>query len=355
MPSASATPSAFASGSPVRVVSLPDSYREHRMSSDGPFVVLDEIGSADDALASSIVFVDLLGGKWRTLATAASGYHPWTPLIRGDQVAWVEWQYEQPPASGACRWRIVAMNTATGRKWIVASGVNTRLEGLGAPPPPIALDGADLAYAVQDTTASRPWGWRVKAVDLDSGQMLREIATDEEVYGFGLSGGSVAYSEGLVDSERGFVYRTRLMVSTTADPAPRQVAADAFEVSFRDGQLAWVADVESSQKQSGLQRTSRVWTATGPSWTPLAVTPQMPTATTEESWPAAAAGSVSFDESDVTNASRGVPTLWLWSARTGQAEAVPGSLGAILSSQGAGWLTWAGGLGDSVTVSGVAN
>jgi hypothetical protein len=50
-----------------------------------------------------------------------------------------------------------------------------------------------------------------------------------------------------------------------------------------------------------------------------------------------------------------VPSLWRWTAPTGQAELVPGSLGAILSGQGAGWLTWAGGLGDSVTVSGLAN
>ena len=89
--------SGLASGTVVR---LPDSYREHRMSSDGRLVVMDEIGSADDSLASSVVLVDLETHSWRPIAEAASGYHPWNPITRGDTVAWVEWKYASPPASG---------------------------------------------------------------------------------------------------------------------------------------------------------------------------------------------------------------------------------------------------------------
>jgi hypothetical protein len=44
--------------------------------------------------------------------------------------------------------------------------------------------------------------------------------------------------------------------------------------------------------------------------------------------------------------------LWFWDPANGQAKAVSGSEGTILSSQGSGWLTYAGALGDSVTVSG---
>ena len=235
----------------------------------------------------------------------------------------------------------------------MASGTNARLEGLGAPPPPLALDGNQLAFAVQDATAARPWGWQIEVMDLATGHVLRTIPTQEEIYGFGLSAGTVAYSEGTVDTERGFIYQTRLMVSTPAAATPREIAADAFELSFRDDRLGWVADVEGSQQRSGLERTPRVWTATSASWTPVPVTAAPPKPTTQQQWPAAAAGTVSFDQLDVTDESGGIATLWLWDSETGRAEPVSGSLGAILSSLGGGWLTWAGGVGDAVTVSGM--
>lgn len=347
--SAQATPSSTS----VRVVQLPSTYREHRISSDGPRVVLDEIGTADDSLASSIVFVDLARGTWRSLATAADGYHPWSPQIRGDAVAWVEWRYAAQPATGPCDWRIVVLSLATGKTNIVATGRNTRLEGLGAPPPPIALDGGELVYAEQDPSTARPWGWLVKVLDLASGRVVRTIATQQETYSLALSNGVVAYSEGLVDEGRGFVYKTRLMVSTPLAPAPREIASDAFEISFRDGRLAWVADIAASEQQSGLERMPRVWTTTSPSWVPVPVTADLPTATTRQFWPAAALPGVSFDQADSNDGSGGVVTLWDWNAATTRVESVPGSAGAILSSVDRTWIVWAGAVGDSVSVAGL--
>jgi hypothetical protein len=335
-PSPAGSPSVGAIGAgKIWVVSLPDTYRFHRPSSDGPRVVLDEVASGDDAYADSLVLVDLATQSWRRLATAAAGHHPWDPVIREETVAWVEWRYSAPLFAGTCDWRMLVTNLSTGAERVIASGVNTRLEGDGAPPPPLALDSTDLAYAIQNSSPSRPWGWQIVILDLASGRIVRKVTTDEEIYGFGLSNGVVVYSEGLVDPSRGFVYKTRLMISAPSDVTPRQLASDAFEISFRDGRLAWVQDPFDSQHQSGLERTARVWTASAPSWEPSSVTPTASTPSAEQQWPAASSAGVSFEQSQ---------QLWWWQPATGRAAPVPGSESAVLSSQGSGWLTWDGGV-----------
>ncbi len=315
--------------------------------------MLDEVPSTNDANVGSVVIVDLATHTWEPLADAASGYQPWNPVIRGDTAAWVEWKYASPPASGSCSWRIVVMSLSSGKSHVIASGTNTRFQGLGAPPPPLALDGTQLAYAVQATSGSRPFGWQIRVLDLASGRVQRTIDTGEEIYGFGLSNGAVAYSEGLVDEGRGFVYKTRLMLSTLERPAPRQLASDAFELSFRDGRLAWAADPTSSQERGGRPAAPRVWTAADPDWRPVAVADQ-PSDSVQQAWPAASQLGVSFTAMDPTNPDPNGLMLWFWDPKTGRADAVPGSEGTILSSQGSGWLTFAGGLGDAVTVSGLA-
>jgi hypothetical protein len=322
------------------------------MSSDGPLVVLDEIGSAGDALGSSVALVDLSQRSWRPLAQATPGYHPWTPVIRGDTVAWVEWKYASPSFSGACSWRVVGMSLSSGKSRTIATGTSARLQGAGGPPPPLALDGTQLAYAVQDTSTGRPFGWQIRVLDIATGHIQRTIETASEIYGLGLSNGAVAYSEGLVDEARGFVYKTKLMLSTPEQPAPHQLAPDAFELSFRDGRLAWTEDPTSSQEQGGRPAAPRVWTAAGPDWHPVAVADEPSDSAVQQEWPAASKLGVSFTAMDPTNPNPDGLVLWFWDPANGQAKAVSGSEGTILSSQGSGWLTYAGALGDSVTVSG---
>jgi hypothetical protein len=323
------------------------------MASAGPLVVLDAIGSESDELGVSIVQVDVQRGTWSVLAKAAPGYHPWTPVVSDDWVVWVEWRYKNSWFSGSASWRIVARNQTTGATTVVASGVSTRLAGGAADEPPIALEGNLLAYATEAPTAAHPWGWRVHLLDLGSRKEVGAFITDEQIYGFGLSHGMVAYSEGLVDPNLGFVYKTRLMLATGTPWTSREIARDAFELSFKDGRLAWVADPFSSQHQSGLERTARVWTAVAPSWTPNPVIAGEPPATDREQWPAADSALVTFDRSDILDSSGGIGTLWLWDADSSSATKLSGTEGAIISSLSEGWVTWAGGLGDAVTVSGL--
>jgi hypothetical protein len=334
------------------VVTLPIAYRFHSMTSDGPLAVLDEIASADDGLQSDVVLVDLAKGTWKILATAASGYQPWKPVISGDNVAWEEWRYSGGSIVGNCDWRIVTMNLNTGNTRLIASGVDTRQFAGNAVCPLFDLDGSEIAYAVADTTSSRPWGWLIKIVDLTTGQLVRSVPTAEEMNFFGFSNGSVAYSEGLVDEAGGFVYDTRLMLSTPDQPTPKQIAPDAYVVSFRGGRLAWTGDPGASKTQTGLELSQRIWTAVGPSWTPQPVTPDSPPSGVNQVWPAASSDSVCFARMVYTGP--GSSDLWLWDQRTGVSSLVPGSDGAVVSGQGGGWITWAGGvIGQSVTVSGM--
>ena len=338
-PSPSVTPEVSPAGSP-RVVTLPSAYRLHTMTSDGQLAVLDEVSGASDSLAADIILADLAQGTWKVLATAAAGYRPSQPVISGGNVAWVEGRYSNPDFSGPCDWHIVVMNLSSGQTRTVASGVssprpNTPGEGGGTQCAPIDLDGTQLAYAVQDTAASRPLGWQIRILDLATGQVQRSVATQSEIDSLGISGGTVAYSEILVDAAGGSA-RPRLMLSTQYQPTPREVAPDGGGASFRQGRLAWGDGV------------GRIWTAVGPAWTPVPVPVAGPPASGTA--PAASADQVSYTDQDTTGTAS---SLWLWDA-TGILRLVPGSDGALISGLGGGWITWAGGVGDSVTVSGMS-
>jgi len=333
------TPEVSPAGSPM-VVTLPSTYRFHTMTSDGPLAVLDEVGGANDSLAADVVLVDLEHGTRKVLASAASGYHPYQPVISGGSVAWVEGRYSNPDFSGPCDWHIVVMNLSSGQTRTVASGVssprpNTPGEGGGTQCAPLDLDGTQLAYAVQDTATSRPLGWQIRILDLATGQLQRSVATQSEIDGLRVFGGTVAYSEILVDAAGGST-PPRLMVSTPNQPTPALVADDGSLGSFRQGRLAW-------EDGSG-----RIVTAVGPSWTPVPLTVPQITSGME---PAASADQVCYT---VPGTAGGPSSLWLWDQRTGDSSLVPGSDGALIFGLGGGWITWAGGVGDSVTVSGMS-
>jgi hypothetical protein len=81
------------------------------------------------------------------------------------------------------------------------------------------------------------------------------------------------------------------------------------------------------------------------------VTPQAPAARIPQEWPASSTNAVSYALVNLTGP--GSSSLWLWDTTTGQAQPVPGSDYAMDSSLVGGWLTWVGGNGQSVTVSGM--
>lgn len=337
----------------IKVVTLPLSYDFHTMTSYGPLAVLDELESSDDGYQSDIVLVDLTSGTWKVLAKAATGYQPWNPVISGDNVAWEEWKYSGGSIIGNCSWRLVVMSLSDRTLRVAASGLSKRQYAGNANCPSFDLDGSELAYAVEDTGPTRPFGWLVRIVDVRTGGLIRTVATAEEINYFGLSNGSVAYTEGLVDKSAGIVYDTRLMLSTPEAPTPKQIASDAYVVSFRGGRLSWTADAGASQGQSGVALGQRVWTAVGPSWTPVPVTADPPPSGINQVWPSSSASSVCYAR--MVNSGTGTMDVWMWDEKLGSSTLIPGSDWGLLCGQGGGWVTWAGGvIGQSVTVSGFA-
>ena len=334
-----------------KTVALPPSYRFHSMSSEGPLAVLDEIASADDGLQSDVVLVDLAHGTWKILARAVAGYHPWNPVISGDNVAWEEWKYSGGSIVGDCDWRIVALSLNSGRSRVLASGRDTRRWAGNASCPAFDLDGGQLAYSVENTSPGRPFGWLVKIVDISTGHLVRTVATAEQINYFAFWNGSVAYTEGTVDQAGGVVYDTRLMLSTPGVPQPVQIDSGAYVVSFRGGRLAWTADAGASQGGSGVALGQRAWTAIGPSWTPTPVTADAPPSGVDQVWPSASSNSVCFTKMAYSGA--GTMDVWIWDRQSGSSDLVPGSEGGLLCGQGGGWVDWAGGIGESVTVSGL--
>ncbi len=316
------------------------------MSGWGARVVFDTMGYGDEThtLGRSIYLLDLESGAVEPIATAAGGDAAWTPRISGDYVAWVEWHYaDNTVLRGALTWRIVAMDLRDRHSWTVASAVNTRLEGGAGVPPALDVSGSQIAYAVESPTPDRPWGWTILVRTLPSNELVRRIETAEDLYALALSDGAVAYSEGLVDTQLSFKYKTRLMVSTVAQPSPRRVAADAFELAMDGPRLAWVDDRAASQGGIGLAQYPRIYSTLlgDPSPEPLSAPPDG-VSVRSSSWPSAGDGLVAWSDNQDTPA-RGQPVgahLVVWSAATGRATQLEPTAGMILSAVGQGWLVW---------------
>jgi len=332
----------------VRTVRLPDGpygpIQAHRMAGSGPLLVFDEIGYGDDThtLGRRIWLADLETETLRTIALAAAGDAAWTPAISGDNVVWVEWRYaDQTNLKGSLTWRIMTLDLRDGKPRPLVSGVSRRLEGGQGVPPPVQIDGDRLAYAVEDPTPERPLGWKIVLRSLRSGRIEREVRTALSIYSLGLSGTTIAYSEGFVDQALNFKYRTDLMVSAADHPAPIELAKDAFEVAVDGHRIAWVSDPQPSQEQSGLAMHPRILTATLEDLAPVAISHEPDSNPTRGAyWPAAGDGLISWadDQVGATGPNRG-RLLVVWSEKSGaavQLEPAHTNISALTE----GWLLW---------------
>ena len=188
--------------------------------------------------------------------------------------AWAEGSYAdhtgRTPCSdtGAVTWRLF-VDSGSGAKSI-ASGANTRVRGCTAAKPLFALYGDSIAYAEEAPRAGHPQAWRIKVVNIFSGDTMREIDTDEDVFSLDLSNADVAYAEGTLDPnvDPNHEFNTRLMLAAADASAPRQIATDAFDVSFDHERLAWIDDQGTSQRSDSAPGPQAM-TATLSDLTPL--------------------------------------------------------------------------------------
>lgn len=310
----------------------------HRLAADGSRVVFDEIGYGDETgtLGTHIYLADLRDQTMETLRATENGDAAWVPDITSDAVAWSEWHHD-PSASGAIVWQIVVQRLDTGARTVVASGVNQRLEGDGAVPPLVQIDGDHVAYSIEDPAPGRPWGWQVVVVSVSSGAVLDRYPTSLSIYQMALSGETVLYSEGLVDEQRSFKHSTHLMLAKPDAPSGTLIADDAFEVAFADGRLAWVTDPESSQGQLGMAQHPLVATSTAGDARVDLLSGQP--GFRASYWPTTADNVVAWSEDEGSTDGVGANRLAMWDAAHGTVIVSDAHTPAPLLG-GAGWLLW---------------
>ena len=344
------------SAAAVRTVSLPWNFRFHRIDSDGSLVVLDEMPLFTTTKARSIYVIDLQRGSTRVLSPPApDGWLAWFPAISGHQVAWIDYRNEGSNDTGPLDWRIELADLTRHTSRTLASGIQRRSgTGFGASWPAMDLDGNRLAYAIEDP-AHPPNGWEIRVVSVPTGAVERTVPTDLPVYGLAISGQDVAYSEGKIDPQEGFTYATRLFISRPTDPAPVQLASNAYEVAFEDGRLAWSQD-EPTTLVSGAAHGTRIWTAALPELRPEPAAPPPGHGTEQyQAWPRTGSGFITWDSArlSVTDTSVNGDRFAVWDPHDRIAYELDPSPGAIISSAGGGWLVWVNERLEVPTISGI--
>jgi hypothetical protein len=340
----------------VRTLVLDDQLGEafsiHRYSAWGPKVVFDAL---DDENQHNLYLADLETGSLEVAASVTDrGWEIWEPDISEDWVVWTEYRYDDPANfAGELTFRLKAKSLADARTTVeLSSGTQTRIEGAGAIPPVIRVDGDQAAYAVEHTRAGHLLGWRVTLVSLVSGEVERTFDTDLDLYKMDLSEGNIAFTEGEADLDVSYKYGLRLMLSTPDHPRPTEVARDAYEVAISGDRLAWESDPEGGRAKSPMPVRPVIMSATVADPTPrqVSVTTEAP-ASPPPGWgpprfggmyPAVGDGLVAWQDwqTDRKTWDGQLERLPLWDSRTGVAYQVEPAPDPLFVKLDGGWLTW---------------
>ena len=253
---------------------------------------------------------------------------------------WAEGSYDQhtgrvPCAdSGALNWRLVPSNA------IVMSAPQftySRVRFCAAAPPMFAMDGSNIAVAVEAPRDGYPLAWEISLLSTFNGTTLRTVETDGDLFGLDLSGEDIAWVEGDYDVnvDPNFAFNTRLRLSTAAHPDSVLVAEDAYGVSFDGGRLAWSSDPQVSRRDDNAA-PSALMTTSIDNLKPEVLTTD-PAAT--GSSPVAAGDYVTWSADQ---------QVFLWNAPTNTTWHLQGTGDAGQASARGGWLTWVGDDRDGV-------
>ena len=305
----------------VRSVTAVVSGEEHQLAQDGPHVAFVD--------GSGVELADLSDQSITLIAKQASSNVPWRIDMSGDNVVWLSGQFESPAdphCYGPLHWRINVFNIATGATQVIAAGVSKRMSGCSVWPPPVAVDGNLVAYAVEDPSASKPEASTVIVRSITAGEVVRTIESSDVVEDVDIDAGDVAFVAGSYTPDAlnyWYVLADRqLMLSTVSNPTPVLVARDLNDVSFSNGRLAWL--------ETPIYPADRVMTTTVADLDLMEVGERV-----APFWrdPVSSGRFVSFVANDL---------LWVWDDTTGAARPMQAPAYPKLVSTNGGWLVWQG-------------
>ena len=208
---------------------------------DGPRVAY----TTKDGLGLQVA--DLTTGAITNIATTTGNDRILWVALSSDEVAWVAGKYagnrDLAPCAqqGALTWRVLTRNLITGEQRSLDEGTNTVVGGCAAFVPPVAVDGDQIAYVVEDPTPSSDIATKIVVKSISTGAVVREIKSDVLVGDLDMSGGTVAYVEGTpTDDPYAWLDSTALKASPANDQAPKLIALDLDDMTFAGGRAAWI-------------------------------------------------------------------------------------------------------------------
>jgi hypothetical protein len=245
---------------------------------------------------------------------------------------WAEGSYDQTTGrvpcqyTGGVNWHLVPSNP----NWMIAPSFEyTRVRFCSAAPPMFAMDGDNIAVAVEAPRDGHPQAWEIRLMSTFNGSVLRSVETDRDLLSLDLSGEDIAYVEGdyNVNIDPNYAFNTQLMLSSMAHPESVEVAKDAYGVSFSGGRLAWTSDPQLSERDDSAPASALI-TASAADLAPRVLATDQ----------AAAGPTPVADGNYVTWSASG--QVFLWNAEANATWQIRGTGDAGQPSDRGGWLTW---------------
>ena len=310
---------------------------------------------------STLQVGDLATGTTTTVAALEAGHSIASLSVTPDRLVWVETWRSGPgtncngaipccPGQGQpLQWQVVAFDPASQVRQVFASGTNTRIavqeECADVNPPVLAAEADLVAYTLEATTPTAPFGNEIVVRSLAAGSVVRSVKTAGFVSWLGLSGTALVYRDTLgAQLDGGTVQDARLMLATRDDQVPNLVDDHAWSAAVDGDALVWGrTDATDASIWSMSIGTGVRIPVPGPS------TSSFQHQGDPGSWWVSLNGSyAAWVSSGSVNggAQAAIPFLWIAGESTAQLVILPTAINGLFASDG--WLIWEDGTGAAM-------
>jgi len=302
---------------------------------------------------STLQVGDLATGMITTVATLEAGRSIAALSATPDRLVWVEtWRTGTatdcngvvpccPSQGKPLQWQVVGFDPTSQVRQVLASGTNTRIavqeECADVNPPVLAADSDRVAYTLEATTPTAPFGNEIVVRSLAAGSIVRSVKTAGFVPWLGLTGTALVYRETLgAQLDGGTVQDARLMLATTDDQVPNLVDDHAWSAAVDQDALVWGRTDATD---------ASIWSMAISTGVRIHVPGPATSAFQHEgdpgSWWVSVSGlHAAWVSSGSVNggAQSAIPFLWIAGESTAQLVVLPTAIDGLFASDG--WLIW---------------